>query len=137
MLLGTKAAELGSQLVTAELAASVRANFERDWRDDNLGPGFAIVNDPSNPEFYGFPDAFGSMTRADSDHFCLGQCDSQIENYNAQCQQIGAIMPGYGLIYFDRLTLELIYTAPLTPNAEYHYGSAAQIAFLDVTDHCH
>ena len=77
------------------------------------------------------------MTRANSEHFCLGQSDIQIENYNAQCQQIGAIVPGSGLIYFDHLTLERIYTAPLTPNAEYHYGLAAQITFPDVTDHCH
>ena len=93
-LLGAKASELSTQLVSAELAAKLRANFERDWRDDNAGEGFKVATDPTLPEFYGFSDALGSLTRADVDHFGLGLTDPQIETYNAQCQRQGAVVPG-------------------------------------------
>ena len=131
-LLGAKASELSSQLVSAELAATIRANFERDWRDDNAGKGFEVTTDSTLPEFYGYPDVLGSLTRADVDHFCLGHTDPEIENYNAESQRVGALIPGAGLIYFDQLMLEQIYTAPLEPCAGFYYGPVAHIAFPDV-----
>ena len=131
-LLGAKASELSAQLVSAELAAQLRANFERDWRDDNEGAGFKVATDPTLPEFYGFSDALGSLTRADVDHFGLGLTDPQIETYNAQCQRQGAVVPGTGLIYFDRLTLEQIYAAPLEPRPGYYYSPVVHVAFPGV-----
>ena len=131
-LLGAKASELSAQLMSAELAAQLRANFERDWLDNNAGEGFKVATDPTLPEFYGFSDALGSLTRADVDHFGLGLTDPQIETYNAQCQRQGAVVPGAGLIYFDRLTLEQIYAAPLEPRPGYYYSPVVHVAFPGV-----